>query len=152
MESQLLPVYISKLREIQYAVRQQSIIATQQVWHTTWSKHTKRASDKWRLYCAKHPIALFLTNSAVSDPLENQLSGQLNFCVNKSLHCSSAPQVLYTSLNANHEPIVITDDVFRIQYANKAAERLFEVKVVRTHWFHSLIISKMDIFPHQPKK
>lgn len=75
MESQLLPVYISKLREIQYAVRQQSIIATQQVWHTTWSKHTKRASDKWRLYCAKHPIALFLTSSAVFDPLENQLSG-----------------------------------------------------------------------------
>lgn len=31
MESQLLPVYISKLREIQYAIRQQSIIATQQV-------------------------------------------------------------------------------------------------------------------------
>ncbi|XP_055309004.1 high affinity cAMP-specific and IBMX-insensitive 3',5'-cyclic phosphodiesterase 8 [Sitodiplosis mosellana] len=67
MESQLLPVYISKLREIQYAVRQQSIIATQ--------------------------------------------------------------QVLYASLNANHEPIIITDDVFRIQYANKAAERLFDVKV-----------------------
>lgn len=31
MESQQLPMYISKLREIQYAVRQQSIIATQQV-------------------------------------------------------------------------------------------------------------------------
>lgn len=31
MESQLLPVFITKLREIQYAVRQQNIIATQQV-------------------------------------------------------------------------------------------------------------------------
>lgn len=40
-------------------------------------------------------------------------------------------QVLYTSLNANHDAIVVTDDVFRIQYANRAAERLFDVKVVR---------------------
>lgn len=40
-------------------------------------------------------------------------------------------QVLYTALNANHEATVITDDVFRIQYANKAAERLFDIKVVR---------------------
>lgn len=44
-----------------------------------------------------------------------------------------ASQVLYTFLNRNHEAIVITDDVFRIQYANKAAERLFDVKVVTAY-------------------
>lgn len=42
MESQLLPVYISKLREIQYAVRQQSIIATQQVFINKKYKKEKK--------------------------------------------------------------------------------------------------------------
>lgn len=49
MESPLLPVYISKLREIQYAVRQQSIIATQQVRSSIFFVRQTRLNIKEKL-------------------------------------------------------------------------------------------------------
>lgn len=57
-------------------------------------------------------------------------------------------QVLYTTLNANRDAIVISDDVLRIQYVNIAAELLLHIKVVsrldgsygKQNWLGFLII------------
>lgn len=52
-------------------------------------------------------------------------------------HDANGRQVLYTFLNRNKEATVITDDMLRIQYANKSAERLFDIKVVCIASFRS---------------
>lgn len=40
------------------------------------------------------------------------------------------PQALYTALHRLKEVVLITDDVLRIQYANRATERLLNMRLV----------------------
>lgn len=42
----------------------------------------------------------------------------------------SPPQALYTALHRLKEVVLITDDVLRIQYANRATERLLNMRLV----------------------
>jgi len=46
----------------------------------------------------------------------------------QSLH--SSPQALYTALHRLKEVVLITDDLLRIQYANRATERLLNMRLV----------------------
>lgn len=40
-------------------------------------------------------------------------------------------QALYTALHRLKEVLIITDDLLRIQYANRSAERLLNMRLVR---------------------
>lgn len=50
------------------------------------------------------------------------------FCL--SLCSFPSTQALYTALHRLKEVVLITDDVLRIQYANRATERLLNMRLV----------------------
>lgn len=58
------------------------------------------------------------------------ISLSLFWCVSIAILSLYFLQVLYTTLNANRDAIVISDDVLRIQYVNIAAELLLHIKMV----------------------